>query len=348
MKNILIIKLRYLGDVLLATPVITQLRRAFPQAKLTMLVNRGTEDVVKRNQFLDEVLVLEKRVLTSQVDFCLELWRRGFDCVIDLTDGDRSAFLSWITRAPVRVGFNQEQRFRGSAYTKIAVPEPGDVHRIERDLSALRELGLAPEIGLPVLSLAPEDEEAGQRILAECGVESGRSQIVMLQPGARYWFKAWPVDRFVELANRLSASHGCQMLVGGGSDEKNLADAIAAQARGKVISLAGRTTVLQYAAILKRCALFVGNDAGPMHMAAALGIPVLGLFGPSNPDEWGPRSETSRTIYKGLDCRQCFHPTCERGELSCMRQISIDEVFEAAVQLLLIPTSRAVSFSASR
>ena len=333
MKNILIIKLRYLGDVLLATPVIGQLRHAFPQAKLTMLINRGTEDVVRRNQSLDEVLVLERGGLASQAGFCLDLWRRGFDCVIDLTDGDRAAFLSWITRAPVRIGFNQEGRWRGIAYTTVA-SEPGNVHRIERDLSCLRELGLVPDRGLPVLSPAPEDEEAGHRILGESGVQVGRAPLVMLQPGARYWFKAWPVDRFVELANRLSRSTGCQLLVGGGSDEKPLAEAIVSQARGRVVELAGRTTVLQYAAILKQCALFVGNDSGAMHMAAAVGTPVIGLFGPSDPKAWGPRGKRVTAIYKGLDCRACFHPTCTRGELNCMKQISVDEVYGAALRVL--------------
>lgn len=333
MNNILVIKLRYIGDVLLATPVITQLRRAFPQAQITMLVNRGTEEVVNGNPDLKEVLIAEKQGLMSQAAFCLALRRRRFDCVVDLTDGDRAAMLSWVTGAPVRIGFNQEQRWRGLAYTRVASPLAQDVHRIERDLSSLRALGIAPEPGLPVLSLSPEDEEAGMRILAECGVESGTS-IVMLQPGARYWFKAWPAERFIELAKRLCATTDCRIVIGGSAPERGLAAAIASGAGSRVTNLAGRVSLRHYAGILKRCALFVGNDAGPMHIAAALGTPVLALFGPSNPAEWGPCGAQVRTIYKGLDCRQCFHPTCDRGEMSCMKQIGLEEVFDAALRLL--------------
>lgn len=336
LENILIIKLRYIGDVLLSTPVITQLRRAFPQAKITMLVNPGTEEILKNNQFLDEVLVLEKGGITSQAAFCLNLRLRRFDCVIDLTDGDRSAILSSLTGAPVRVGFNEERRWRGSAYTNIATPGPQDRHRIERDLSSLRPLGLSPEPGLPVLLLSEDEKAAAQRGLADLGIKAAGTFLIMVQPGARYWFKAWPPERFVELVNRLVAETACHVLVGGSLPERELVDKLVSKTQGQAVSLAGRVSVRQYAAILKHCSLFIGNDAGPMHMAAALGVPVLGLFGPSNPDEWGPRSELARTIYKGVDCRQCFHPTCQRGELNCMKQITGDEVFANAMKMLTV------------
>jgi heptosyltransferase III len=134
-------------------------------------------------------------------------------------------------------------------------------------------------------------------------------------------------------------------VIGGSSQERELAAAIASGSgsESRVVNLAGRVALRHYAAILKRCALFIGNDAGPMHIAAALGTPVLALFGPSNPMEWGPRGRQVQTIYKGLDCRQCFHPTCERGELSCMKQISIDEVYDAAVNILRAHGSRMTS-----
>jgi ADP-heptose:LPS heptosyltransferase len=109
---------------------------------------------------------------------------------------------------------------------------------------------------------------------------------------------------------------------------------ICEKAHSSTTVLAGRTTLLQYAAIVKRCDLFVGNDNGPMHMAAALGVPVVALFGPSDPREWGPRGEKVQVLYKRLDCRRCFHPTCARGEESCMKQISVEEVFAAAKKLL--------------
>jgi lipopolysaccharide heptosyltransferase II len=188
-----------------------------------------------------------------------------------------------------------------------------------------------------VLRVPPQDEAGAAALLDDIAGEKlsdGTKRLVMLQPGARYWFKAWPAERFAELAGRLAEKHGCAILIGGDAKERDLAEAIRAGARTSVVPLAGRLTLLQYAAVLKRCALFVGNDNGPMHMAAALGVPVVALFGPSNPAEWGPRGARVEVLYKGLDCRRCFHPTCTRGEESCMRQITVDEVSAAAGRLL--------------
>ena len=162
----------------------------------------------------------------------------------------------------------------------------------------------------------------------------------MLHPGARYWFKSWPAERFAALADRLVAAYGCRVLIGGSEQERAAVAGLVKTARSNPINLAGRADLLTFAAIVRRCAVFVGNDNGAMHIAAAVGTPVVGLFGPSNPREWGPRGDRIAVLYKGLDCRQCFHPTCERGEANCMRQISVDEVFEAAAQFLVMKEAR--------
>jgi len=338
MTNILVIKLRYIGDVLLATPVLRALRERFPDAHLTMAVNRGTEDVLKWNPDLNEVLVVERKGLAGQVRFLRAVRRRGFDCVVDLTDGDRSAVLARCSAAPVRIGLNEEHRWRGLLYTTVVRPGSEAKHRVEQDLEAVRPLGIEPKARPLILQTSPEDDEAAARLLKEItgeGSSNSAKRLVMLQPGARYWFKAWPSERFAELACRLAKKYDCRILVGGDAKERDLAESIRATARIPVVALAGRLTLLQYAAVLKRCALFVGNDNGPMHMAAALGIPVVALFGPSNPAEWGPRGARTEVLYKGLDCQRCFHPTCTRGEESCMKQITVEEVFAAASKLLV-------------
>jgi len=337
-KNILVIKLRYLGDVLLATPVFQALRERYPDARLTAAVTKGTEEMLKGNRNLDDVLVVERTSLAGQLKFARTLRQRRFDCVVDLTDGDRSAVLAWFSGAPVRIGFNEEHRWRGLLYTVVATPRVDAVHRIAHDLEIVRSLGIEPKPGQPELPISNEEEGAAAKLLDEIAGESlageGRP-LIMLQPGARYWFKAWPIERFAILADRLADRRSCRVLIGGDPTEREMAQGIRTQAASKPVVLAGRTTVRQYAAILKRCALFVGNDNGPMHMAAALGVPVVALFGPSNPAEWGPRGTHAEVLYNGLDCRGCFHPTCTRGEANCMRQIGVDDVFAAAVRLLV-------------
>ena len=342
MRNVLIIKLRYIGDVLLATPTIRAIKAARPDVRVTMMVNRGTEDVLSCNQDLDELMVLDKGSLVAQWRFIVELRRRRFDTVIDLTDGDRSAFLSWICGASVRIGFNDEHRWRGRCYTQVVQPMPGVRHRIDRDVASLEPLGLHASQEPPRLWLTREDEARADQLLGRLGVRRDQP-IVILQPAARYWFKAWPYERFAELADRLVSDYGCQVLIGGSREEEALVQRIQAAAKSRPISMAGQATLKEFAAIAQRAALFVGNDSGAMHIAAAVGTPMVALFGPSNPEEWGPRGERVKVLYKGLDCRACFHPTCERGELNCMKQLSVEEVCSAAVQLLAAGVPRSAN-----
>ena len=325
MNNILIIKLRYIGDVLLATPTLRAIKEVRPDVRVTMIVNRGTEDVLSGNPDIDEILVLDKGSLAAQWRLIVELRRRRFDTVIDLTDGDRSAFLSWISGASIRVGFNDEHRWRGICYSAVVPPQSGMRHRIDRDLAALKPLGIHARETPPRLWLTGEDDAAADQLLDRLGIRRDQS-IMIVQPGARYWFKAWPAERFAELADRLASDYGCQVLIGGSRDEEALVQRIQATARTRPVSIAGQTTLKQFAAIAKRAALFVGNDSGAMHIVAAVGTPMVALFGPSNPDEWGPRGGLAEVIYKRLDCRACFHPTCMRGEENCMKQIGLGEV----------------------
>ncbi|HLZ34502.1 MAG TPA: putative lipopolysaccharide heptosyltransferase III [Nitrospira sp.] len=337
MNNILVIKLRYVGDVLLATPTLQALKTAYPAARLTMLVNRGTEEVLLGNPHLDQIMVLDKGSVAAQWRLVSQLRAQHFDLVIDLTDGDRSAFLSWISGAPVRIGFNDEGRLRGRCYTAVVHGEPAG-HRIERDLAALKPLGIGAGDRTPRLWLAAEDEARAGELLDRLGVRKDQ-QIVVIQPGARYWFKAWPADRYAELADRLAIEYHCLVVIGGTVQEGDLARRIIQSAKSRPLNLAGLATLKQFAAIVKRAMLFVGNDSGAMHIAAAVGTPVVALFGPSNPREWGPCGGAVEVIYKEVDCRACFHPTCQRGEQNCMKLITLDEVMAASVRLMGRPST---------
>ncbi|MFZ1502997.1 MAG: putative lipopolysaccharide heptosyltransferase III [Nitrospira sp.] len=335
-QNILIIKLRHIGDVLLSTPVLRGLRAEFSHARLTVLVNRGTEGVLANNPDVNEVLCLEKGPWQAQLKFVQMLRGRAFDAVVDLTDGDRSAVISLATGAPVRIGFNAEHRWRGLLYSTVAKPRPTDQHRVDYDLCALRALGLDPKPGTPALYTSPADEQVVETWMRESGLLSaqGSPLLVLLQPGARYSLKVWPHERFAQLADRLADRFGCRILLGGDQREREVAEQVARKTRCAPTVVAGKFSLLQFAALVKRCALFVGNDGGAMHIAATMGTPVVALFGPTYPQRWGPRGGPAQVIYKGLDCRACYHPTCLRGDESCMQQITVDEVCLASTRML--------------
>lgn len=329
-QNILVIKLRYLGDVLLATPTLHALKAAYPMARVTALVNRGTEEMLIGNPDVDQILCLDRGTIVEQCRFVSDVRHRRFDMVVDLTDGDRAALLTRISGAPIRIGFNAEQRWTGRCYTTVVHGEAG-AHRIERDLAALTPLKISATDRIPRLWLTNEDEARADALLAKVAVRSDQP-LVVIQPGARYWFKAWPTERFAELADRLTERFGCQVVVSGSHQEAELTKLVIKQAKSPLLTIAGLSPIRTLAALLKRAALFVGNDSGAMHIATAVGTPVVALFGPSNPAEWGPRGGPAEVIYKGLDCRVCFHPTCQRGEQNCMKLITVDEVMHAAVR----------------
>jgi predicted lipopolysaccharide heptosyltransferase III len=331
MKNFLIIKLRYIGDVLLCTPLIRALREHYQKAKITFLVNEGTEEVLKHNPCLDEVLLLPRTNLFSQLRFLRDIRSRRFDCVLDLTDGDRSAIITAVTGASRRIGFNSENRWRGMVYSQCVRAKIGSMHMVDYHGQVASQLGIPNTLGPPEVYISEQEEEVAQQLLHESPLQD--QPWVMLHPTARYWSKAWPADRFAALSDWF-AKQGLSVVLVGSEKDRTVGQEIQHLAESNPVSLMGSTGVLELAALMKRCVLFVGNDGGPMHIAAASGCPVLAIFGPTDPAVWGPRGERVKVLYKGLDCDACFLPGCLRGEESCMKLISVDEVCAATLQLL--------------
>jgi predicted lipopolysaccharide heptosyltransferase III len=332
--RILVIKLRYIGDVLLTTPVLRNFRLNFPDARLDILVNAGTEKVLKHNRDINEVIFVERGSLVRQLAFVRGLRKMKYDLVVDVTDSDRSAILSYLSSAPVRVGYNSEHRWRGRCYTHVVVANRDKMHRVDYQLEALRLLDIPIKSSELVLPLGQEDEDVAEKILAECNLDDGKP-IILIHPGARWWFKSWPPEYFAKLADAIQQSLNCHVLFAGSLSDKDVVNKIQNLMITKAVSLAGKTTVLQLAALLKRCRLFVGNDNGIMHIATAVGTPVIAFFGLTNPLLWGPRGSEHTVFYKGIDCSPCFPKGCVRGDQSCMRLIKVDEVFDAVNKLML-------------
>lgn len=333
MKRILLIKLRYLGDVVLSTPILSSLRRQFPKARITFLVNAGTEEILHGNSHVDDVWVVPRDSLIQQSQLIMKLRRAGFDAVLDLTDGDRSAFLSWVTGAPVRLGFNRDRLWRGKFYSQTIRSAYGSMHMVEYHAQILRALGISESVGDPEMAVNADAERFVQQLLDSRGLQS--SSLILLYPSARYVFKTWPLERFAALANWF-AQKGFQVALVGDQREASLGQQIMNMTAHKPVNLMGHTNLSTLSSLMKQSVLVVGNDGGPLHIAAAVGCRVIGLFGPTDPAVWGPRGSNVHVIYKGLDCRECFYPGCSRGEESCMRQISLEEVCHAAQSFLRI------------
>jgi len=332
-ERILVIKLRYVGDVILSTPVLSRLRGAWPKARITMLVNRGTEGVLQGHPDVDEVLVNERSFINS-IRLVGTLRSREFDAVIDLTDGDRSAILARATGAKVRIGYNSEARWRGWLYTTVILADRFKMHTVPYHLAVTDELGLTGPLLSPSLIVGEGPVITAEKLIREIGIDPNQP-FVCLHPGARWWFKSWPAERFAALADLIQQETHTPALFLGSNQDKAIVSQIAGSMRTVHRNLAGRTGLQELAGVLKRASLMISNDNGPMHMAAAMRVPIVGLFGPTDPLIWGPWGEGHRTFYKGLDCRACFHPDCFRGEQNCMKLISLEEVWEAVRERLM-------------
>lgn len=330
-KRILLIKLRYLGDVVLSTPVLPLLRKQFPEAKMTFLVNPETAGVLQDNPYLDEVWVLPRKPWWQQLWFIKRVRDAKFDIVIDLTDGDRSAFLSWVTGAPVRLGYNRERRWRGNFYSQVLPSAYGSMHMVEYHQQAIVVLGIHESIGEPEVYIHSETRPQNEEELGNLFAKG--QPLVLIHPTARYEFKSWPLERFAAVADWLS-EQGVYVALIGSQREILIGQQIMNLTKHKPVNLMGNTGLSELIALMKQSILLIGNDGGPLHIAAAVGCPVLGLFGPTDPGVWGPRGSKAKVIYKGLNCEECFYPGCSRGEESCMRQISVEEVCQTALSML--------------
>ena len=334
LNEILVIKLRYLGDVLLITPCLQAIKENLPHANVTVVVNKGTEAVLHNHPCVDHVVTVDRRYVVEGWRAVIRLRKRRYDLVLDLTDGDRSAIMTRLVNARHRVGYNAEHRWRGRCYDQIIHGDPDEMHSVDYYLRAAKAIGLKTNVHAPMLSFAPDDEEYANELLVDHGIDS-EEQLVMIHPGSRWEAKSWLAERFAAVADTIQVSRSARVVFAGSEMERARVKNIQAQMSTTSVSIVGQTTVLQLAAVMKRCALFLGNDNGPMHMAAAAGLPVVALFGPTNPKVWGPCGSGHRVFFKDFDCRACFVPGCQLGSQSCMAQISVDEVMDAIDDCLM-------------
>lgn len=341
-RNILLFKLRYMGDVLLTTPAIRLLRRSYPKAQITMVVNKGTEDMVLHSAHIDRILTIDRSIAKSknllhrfqyERAFIKELRTVQYDLCIDFEYGERGAILSFISGARHRVGQETPSYWRNWIYHH-RVPFPASTHAVEFNMALLdKSIGLRTDDKRLELHTAKGDDRYIDTWMSESGFKKG-DEFLVCHPGARWWFKQWPEDKFAQLADQLQVEMQLKVLFSGGPGDVSTVQTIAAKMTTPCHSLAGQTTPLQLAALIKRAQLFIGNDSGPMHIAAAVDTPVVALFGSTDPAIWQPWTRRSQVIYKSVACSPCDHTGCEMGELNCMRQINVMEVMAAVEQLL--------------
>ena len=313
----LLFKLRHIGDVLLTTPAIRLLRQSFPNAHITMVVNKGTEDVLRHNPHLDRVLTVDRATgVAEQWRLLRALRQRRYVTSVDFASGDRAAWLGFLSGVPRRIALRAPEGARRFLNNKsLEVPAP-PFHIVELYLSLVeRGLALHADDRSLELPVSEDDDRKAAALLQELGV-SGR--FVALHVGARSNAAyRWPRERWAQFAQAVKQTHGLTPVFVGGSDCLDDVNWLVSQPGLQAVSLVGRTSVLELAAVLKRAAAFVSIASGPMHVAAAVGTGVVCLF--VDDIAWRPWGEG--------------HVVLRVGRKSQERSVDVTEAVEAVANL---------------
>lgn len=320
-QKILVINLAFIGDVLLSTPVCRGLRAAYPNARIDMLVIPLNEPIAAGNPYIDRVLIYDKRGRHKRLG---ELWklikelsREKYDLSLTMNFASRGAMFAWAIGAKCRVGYDRQHS--GWFLTDIADSSRERIrHETANHLEILKPLNIT----VTDTSLAFRVQEADRQSLNQKKLFSNRPALAIC-PFGSYPKKSWVLSGYAELLKKLADTWDC-FLIGAAGDRAGLAQIAAASGREATI-LAGDLALGELAAFLKEIKVLITVDTGPMHLANAVGTPVIALFGPTDPRIWGPRGAKDQVIQLDVPCSPCWGKG-ECGENRCMKEISIHDV----------------------
>jgi len=352
--NILVIHYRYIGDTVLTVPFFRNLRRAEPNARIVWLHGPGDAEVIKGIPYVDESILWDPRNgpgrrraahgrLSAKLAFIRGLRRRRFDKVYVLKRSFSSGLLGFLSGARRRIGFDTEWR-RALLTRKISYRL--DQHYVENLLDILRADGIAAADRHLETWLSPEERDFANDFLGRHGIGPGE-RIVGIHAFCTKEPRAWHEDDFAAVANELQRTHGARIILFGGRQDAPRAAVLGGKIHPPPVNAAGATSLRESIALLARCRLLVCNDSGIMHLGAALGIPLVAIFGPGSPVKFGPREANARIIYRSFPCSPCrqnFFTECvpsARNKPACLESISVPRVLDAIGTLKVFPPANA-------
>ena len=336
-KKILIVRTDRLGDVILSTPVISNLKIAFPKAHIAFMCRPYTEQALVGNPHLDEVIVYDKygkdKGFFSTIKFSFFLRKKKFDWVIVLHPTNRAHLLAFLAGIPVRIGWDKDFGFlltKKLCHTK----SQGKKHELDYSLDVLKSLDVSIKEKGTYFPLNKKAENTVGKLLKSKGLGS-EDKFVVIHPSASCVSKRWPIEYFKELIELLKKSFSLKIVVVTSESEKAFAQELAGNT--EVIDFRGRLDISELGVLLKKAALFISNDSGPVHIAASLDTPVISIFGRKDPGlsstRWRPQGAKSYYVHKDVGCRVCLAHDCQKGFL-CLKDIKPQELFEMIVKIL--------------
>ncbi len=328
-QNILIRMPNWIGDLILATPVLTDLRRAFPRASITAMCRTPLSDLLKEDEAIDELFCFTRPSngfdRRQERDIIAKIEAGKYDTGILLTNSFSSAWWFWQGKVKRRIGY--VAHFRRFLLTDRLYNPKEKEHIVHTYKRLLQPLGVPVSETVPRLFVSDKEVTESKQLLYQRGYIEGK-RLIGINPGAAYGSsKCWPPERFRALAMRLLLETDASIVFFGDVSTATLVKEISQGLPERVIDLAGVTSLRELACLIKDCDVFVTNDSGPMHIGAAFGTPLVALFGSTDDAVTGPYRQPHHVIHKRVKCSPCFQRVCPI-DFSCMKEISVDEVVE--------------------
>ena len=334
LEAVLVIGPNWIGDAVMSTPALANLRRGLPKATIDLLVPRRVAPLFDDHPHIDRVIIRDKRQpWRTRLAQVMALRTCGYQMVVLLPNSFHAALDAWLLRSPIRLGYATDGR-RWLLTHAVPAAEGQPPHQIEAYLQLVAAMGLPIVERVPTLAPTTRAEMQAEHLWAVQGW--GRAdQVIGICPGAAFGpAKRWWPERFAALADRLLASGRFRVVFFGSPDEAPLVDRIRAQMTHAAVSLAGQDTLGSFMALAARCAVVIANDSGSMHIANAVGTRVVALFGPTDPRRTAPRASPAAVLHHDLACSPCFRTTCPYTDHPCMRFIEVDDVYRAVLDIL--------------
>jgi len=330
-KNILIVKLSAIGDVIHALPVAHALKQRYPEARITWVVEKPAYELLTNNPAIDEIIVFDKPkfksiagVLTNGYQLTKQLKAHHFDVAIDLQGLLKSAAISYLSGASQRFVYCNA-REGSHLISERVCGEHQNGHVVDRYLDVAAHLACKVEKVVFPLHITEQEIRTAEAIAKQAGLQLANPYVV-LAPGTNWASKCWPTAHFAKLADKLYDANVIPVLIGGPNDQR-LAQEIIANTQVPPIDLTGKTSMKQLAYITKGAQAFVGGDTGPMHLAVAVGTQVVTMFGPTDPKRNGPYGQHT-VLLATVPCQGCWQHNCPK-KIDCLATISVDEVYKS-------------------
>jgi heptosyltransferase-2 len=337
-QRLLIRSTNWIGDAVMTTPTVRAIREGFPNAHITILAKPWVAPVFENSEHIDRLLIYDgegrHKGFFGKFRLARDLGKYHFEAAILLQNAFEAALISFLAGIPLRIGYSRDARRLLLTHAVPCTNEIKTKHQTEYYLNIVRHIGIIGESRDLYLKLNQIDRFRAEEILLKRHL-SLDERIIGINPGATYGpAKQWPVDRYARLADRIQDFSKVRVIIFGGPGDKRLGQTISGKMRHRPVDLSGETSLGEAMALIERCELFITNDSGLMHVAAALNVPLVAVFGSTNPVATGPLGLNSKVVQAAVPCSPCLNSECPEGHLKCMDQIDVDRVFDVVKEML--------------